>query len=635
LKVEFDRRARAPEQAVQLALAAPAARGDAARRVVVVGEELAWVGAGFALQWGHAGGTEAGPRLAVADADGVAGELRTAGEVVVVARPDVLTHDRIDRWLEAADCDFGVLTGRSAAGMTWSWHKDAIWEEDTDVPELASLDWAGAGLERWRVGTPAADAVSVPPESVAGELTRPIALLSVMGHGSGIDMDVGGVAVMCGRTRAALRSAVDDAERPACAVAGAVCPRNPDGRRQLVTSDSICARMLFANTCRGAAFAASTYSIPMSLALGVLDGPTAAFLSAHRLRLIDRSENAFVESCAVVGMTAGRIARRLNELVAAHGEPRPFLLVGRPDVRPVLPRHALPEAEIAWPQGAHALHDEGDGDLCLDRALDQVSAAWRCLSYWRLHLPLLRAVADEEGLPPIDGALDELEETLLEAASVGAPRLRHRMRPLAPAVVEDVGLAVGETHDVLAPVVGAALVRHGSFLVYRLLPLMQRSGGERLGRRCGCGGELLGYRVTGRLDPAVARVQEECATCGIVYDGPRLGRAPRYDGPSQARIGTTADATWHWHATAEPRRQPTVKLALRHSACDPERIEVSAAPPAADGPSNYSMATRLRVAEDAIAETYWLNAVFMSGLEMTYRLERFRVLTGERVAGPA
>jgi hypothetical protein len=657
------------------------------RRVLTLQPELAGLATALALLWGE--GTRNIPVIVASDSSDVRRELGREGEVVLVVQPQLLTHDYLDNWLsQAPRCDLGIVTGRTIEQITWEWQKPLVWSQCA-ARQCVAIDWETRTLLCWQPGQPASQEETVTATRLARLLARPLLLLSLMGHGSGIDIDLGGAGILCGRTEFGLQAAADDPLAPACARAGASCHRNPTGQRRLIRADKIAVALAFANTCRGVAFAQSTYTMSLAVALGILDGSTASFISSHRLRLIDRHENAFVESCVAAGMTAGAVTRLLNQLVAHRGEPPSFVLLGRPDFQPLPADEALPISQVDWPSGT--LHEP----LCLPRddhsaltrvvggpvGSDQVvevhsiessplapahsycmpvgdelwvyrgghppspltlrsSTSWHqteeklrrwwcALAYWRMHRPLLDELLNAKDRTVLNEAFSTVEEALTEGSSALDYRTRHRVPDLPTQIAHMAAEKVERLSEILGPLLQQALERHGSFLIYRLLPQFKRTPQvAAVPEKCGCGAILRAWRLTSILSRDVTRWQLECPTCGIVLDAPTASCQLRYEGPADLSVGGEYTARWISSSEPEIMSLPTIKSALRHSACDATRIQISCEPVEIDFADRCVFPHKIGVGGDATPETYWFNAVVFANLQLTYALQRIRVLTG-------
>lgn len=658
--------------------------GYARRRVITLGSSLSWLATAVTCRWSQ---REGDVSLILAEtAEEVSKQLESEGEVIVLARAHDLTHGVLDECaVKARSCDVGFLTARRLEDITWHWYKPLLWQGDS-WGDCVFINGETRLMQRWRRDGQGDGAEPVTTALLERVLSKRLLLLSLMGHGSGIDMDLGGSGLLCGRTGRALQMAAKGELLPFCADEAGSCLRNKDNARRIFPADEISAALLFANTCLGVALADSNYNLNLSMGLGLADGPTGALLASHRVRYVDHGENVLVESCLQSGMSAGAIARVLNTLIARKGEPGSFILLGRPDFRPVPPGEAHPVRSRRWPEGTEcpdppastgqrgeplrvtepppkstllpalgtekgseaargSFHlSEVQGELLVygkvdprdvqqlrpamasQREIDWLIRLWRALHYWKAQLPLLCKVAGDDFEDTINREFAKFEQALMSRMHVLHKKVRKGLRvpgaEFCPAVAEQ----AGRLSDILNPLVAKIIKVHGVVFIDRLFRKLTRTvENEAPGTDCGCGKRRRVWRLHSLLSADVERWCRECASCGITLDAPRPDIRLSYVGSSDIKRGEEVAARWLWTPSDPPTSMPRLHTVLRNNLCDTTAITVTPLEGVREPDGSYSFGLTIKVKEDATPEAYWFWGTVLADLELTCSMQRLRI----------
>jgi hypothetical protein len=594
-------------------------------------------------------------------------------------KPTALTHNLFSQLLNnQVESDFGILTARDSGQITWQWHKPAIWGQRTS-DHCLQIHNEERTLLQWSNSEPNQTKEIVNQKLLKEVLAQRHLIVSLIGHGSGIDVDLSGVGILCGRTKEALKAASRDRTAPFCAIDGVKCHRNRAGLRELVEADSIQAAVLFVNSCRSVALSHSAYSMNLSLALGVMDGPTVALLSPHTVRATSLDENVFAESCVQAGMSLGVIASRLNELVRDRGELPPFLLIGRPDFRPVpaekinklqwskikrdgyeVPATSIPLLRItgASRHDSTYTHVDNVGDFqgensqfCTQIGKElwiygnnrdsssilkvddsdwqseekMFKRLWAALQYWEMLHPLFAQEYSEELLSKTEAEFRTLRDLLVEGVPNVGPIGRRKNSRLGKFALTHIQDQVQSAVNSLSFILADLLDRRGNmFLIEHLAPKMETRS-TTSSQMCGCGAALSSWHLKSLLSADVLREQLRCPSCGIVYDSPYQQGKLEYFGTDEIRGGETIKGGWLWQPSAEIMGPPLVHLAIYHSACDPRRFKLMSTITTSNPDGSFAFAHTLRARKSVIPETYWIAFTVLANLEISYAMQRLRV----------
>lgn len=656
------------------------------RCVISLGDSLAWLAAAVTMFWSQ--DEKEVSVIFAEDLDDVGKYLDREGEVIILAHATDLTHDRLDSYLShTVRCEVGFLTARRPEDITWHWHKPRLWSSRAER-KCAFVDWQKRSLLRWLHGAQKECEESVTVALLEEVLGEPLLLLSLMGHGSGIDMDISGVGILCGQTkRAAQIASTGDGFLPVCAIDTDFCPRNRANNRRIFKTDETSAAFLFANTCLGAALGDSVYSSSLSMALGITDGPTGAYLGAHRVRYIEHGENTLVESCVQSGMTAGAVSRHLNQSINQRGEPASFILMGRPDFKVIHPHQALPVQHIPGPEilaqdspylirgGQSKLLRVGDlppdlpvqpvlknareaesrpgryycsavgnelwiyGDVGTLGSLELRPAAtstehemlgrwWRALSYWRMQYALLREAAGDGGINDLYRQLIDFEQFLIARADSFHRCIQQdahqQSAHFRAAVAKAEQLAV-----TLDPLVDDIFKRHTKHVIDSLFQKSLRTIEEAkegsYTKQCGCGKPLRCWRLESLFSADLNRWSWDCASCGIVLDAPRQQSRLSYLGPTDIHPGEKIFINWAWSSGTQTSGQPRIYTALVNKICDLTLIQTSPATAQRGADGSFIFSQTIQVADSAEPEAYWFYSIVFADLELTCALQRIRI----------
>lgn len=656
------------------------------RCVISLGESLAWLAAAVTMLWSQ---DEKEVSVIIAkEMDDVAKYLDREGEVIILAHATDLTHNRLDSYLSyPMRCEVGFLTARQPEDITWHWHKPRLWSLKAER-QCAFIDWQKRSLLRWLHGAQKECEEPVTVALLEEVLGEPLLLLSLMGHGSGIDMDLGGVGLLCGQTRrAAQMASADDGFLPVCAINTDFCPRNRAHNRRIFKTDEISTSFLFANTCLGVALGDSIYSSSLSMGLGITDGPTGVFLGAHRVRYIEQGENALVESCVQSGMTAGAVSRYLNQSVNKRGEPASFILMGRPDFKAIHPHQALPIQHIPGPEilaqdsayliqagqskllrisdlppalsvqpvlkKARAAESRSRGYFCsaVENELwiygeigtlgslelrpaamftehEMLARWWRALSYWRMQYALLCKAAGDGGINDLSRQLVDFEQFLIARADSFHRRIQQdadqQSAPFRAAAAQAERLA-----ETLDPLVDDIFKRHTKHVIDSLfqksLRTLEEATEGSATMQCGCGKPLRRWRLESLFSADLNRWSWECASCGIVLDAPRQQSRLSYLGPADIYPGERIFINWAWSSGAQTSGQPRIYTAMVNKICDMTLIRISPATARRGADGSFIFSQTIQVADGAEPEAYWFYSIVFADLELTCALQLIRI----------
>jgi hypothetical protein len=586
---------------------------DTSRRIIALGPSLLRLAAAITYLWKQES-TDVS-LIFVETADQIFNHLGK-GEVVVLASAQNLTHDVMDICISNAGlCDIGFMTARRLEDVTWHWYKSLLWSKRAER-DCIFVDGNSQSLERrWpdRQGN-GKEAVTI--SLLSNVLDKPLLHLSLMGHGSGIDMDLGGKGLLCGRTQRSLEVTAPGSLIPFCATENGWCLRDEGGARQIFEADKICAAFLFANTCLGAALGDSHYNWIFSLGLAVIDGPTCASLASHRVRYIDRGENALVERCLLAGMSAGSITRYLNNSLTQRGELASFILFGRPDFKAVTSGKAIP---ISY-------GDFNSEDLVkVER--NRLSKYWRSLWYWKsMHAPLCK-IAGDETCELLQRVFAVFEQALIGQTHMiqrdARKGLDHTNFEAGPAVTEQ----AARLSEILNPLISKTLKARGGIFVDRVFINLNRSlQSDSQEDRCGCGKPLRLWKLHSLLSSEIERWCLECASCGIILDSSDRDSDLYYDGAIDLRRGETVVASWNWSTKELPLGTPSIHTALLNKLCDTSLITITPGDTEINADGSFRFNQTISVSDNAVPEAYWFWAIVLVDLELTIAMQRLRIL---------
>ncbi|MEU4391464.1 hypothetical protein [Kribbella sp. NPDC023855] len=360
------------------------------------------------------------------------------------------------------------------------------------------------------------------------ELTRPVEMLAVVGHGDGMHLNLGSV-VLCGRT-AEVESAAGLPVPGGCARGR--CKKGATGQK-LMTMDELSCRVLVLLSCTSMLLAPQMYPGDNSLAVAALQsGSVAAVVGTTRQTASSRSDVEHLRNLMSTGRTLAEAVAELN--VGRDADRQGFLVVlGDPTVvlsdPPTEPISGGGTAEARKPPASPLLSRLRDMDR-LERTVAFVASK-----------SLQEPAAIVTGVSRWSAA-----RTRLNAAAWSAHAHQVMRGSVPPAVETSLASAAQEWIDIGAELLADGLLSeahpgaHVGDLLQPSLRLWLESG-ERVqidGRCAQCGGHIFATPLRLTSVGQVERWISECAVCGLACNICGPGGSP--PGPNALQIETNS-----------------------------------------------------------------------------------------------
>jgi hypothetical protein len=536
--------------------------------------------------------------------------------VVIVAAAELLTVAvlaRVSAGCRAAGKDFGVLTGRGVAELSFAVAKALL----RPRPELSGVDLFDAPLHRDEENR-----ARLAPD-FARRLTRHALAKVLRSHGEGGHGKLPGT-VVCG-----LLDQVEFREAPdaGCVREPRRCKRAGAVQSTVVFADELPAPVVAFVCCNGFNVAGELYPSPVSMALSFTEGWAGALLAPIRPLIAPDDMVTVLCDGLAAGVPLGRITVRLNELSERVGQRDAFVLHGDPCL-------ALPPVSAPAPAAA------GDDRAGRDRAENEKDCGelldWLVLTLQQAERGrrLLRSATSWLGeratplLDPLRARFEQVERLALNAVKwaemhpVGASRQRlDRLRLLLKMGVVDWDRTLSRLLLEIRDTVDAYDLGHYDQVLAEI----------RTGARCPRCGAPTEVHVYGRgEDPGDRRLAEACWVCGPVAECREAGLAVRMlDSPPTGTGGGWVELTARLRVPDEPARVvDVVQLYLRfydkaNGVCVHEQAEAVTA-------ENQDVRYRFRLPDQLGVDLHSVRLIAASGFDVAYTRARLAGLPAPR-----
>jgi hypothetical protein len=320
-------------------------------------DRYVWVGAALAALYGRP--------LAIFETWDELWDLlaRTTASVAITAEPAAITLPVLTR-LAGAEAGAppaiaGLITGRTLAAATLTAAKRALYD---GVRFGASVSLLPVDIEGVTSDHEWLSARAVTATRARALTATPTELLAVALDGDSIDADLN-EAVLCGRASGLGPAPVApaDGQTHTC-LSHDRCRRDPDGRLLRLPVDALAAKVVVSESCSGVAVAGGAFPSDLSLALGALDGLTAAYVGSIKILRSTGVGPLLANALLETGAPLGTAVTQLGRFRAAMtGDVPALVLFGDPELR-LVPTGAATRTVAAPPaQGSAVRLEVPDG----------------------------------------------------------------------------------------------------------------------------------------------------------------------------------------------------------------------------------------------------------------------------------
>lgn len=224
----------------------------------------------------------------------------------------------------------GVITARSLEGLTLAIAKALLYRETPRQGSLTVLDqpdlrWDG---ERDRVKA----WEDIDAAAARGLSVEAVDVIALGVHGDNIDANLN-AAVLCGKVASATKASGSKLAGHTC-LSDDLCRRDSSRALVRLPIDQLRCKVVFMESCSGASISDGIFPQELSLALGALEGPPAAYVASTKLVRSTGTGGLAFTALMEAGCSLGEATRLFGAFHrSATGDSPSYLLFGDPELR--------------------------------------------------------------------------------------------------------------------------------------------------------------------------------------------------------------------------------------------------------------------------------------------------------------